>query len=72
MATEARVDEQLFAMVGLVEFDEEDSLHTCEFFGVQNSGCATSSTYRAQIIDVCDSERGEFGGQLVGNDLQVN
>jgi hypothetical protein len=30
MAAEARVDEQLLAVVGLVELDEEDALCDCQ------------------------------------------
>jgi hypothetical protein len=34
MAAEARVDEQLLAVVGFVELDEEDSLCDCQLSGV--------------------------------------
>ena len=69
MAAEARVDEQLLAVVGFVELDEKDSLDIREYADMHCTGCDMGSTYGAQIVNIGDSERSEFGGKLMGYDL---
>ena len=55
VAAEAGIDEELFAMIGLVKLDEEDAL-----FGSADNlrGCCVKlfQAYRAQVIDIRDSQ----------------
>ena len=55
VAAEAGIDEELFAVIGLVKLDEEDAL----FGSADNSrGCCVElfQAYRAQVIDIRDSQ----------------
>ena len=59
MAAEAGLDDQLLAVVGLVEFEEKDALGAVS---MQLGGRGLEGGYRGKIIDVGNSQ----GDQCLG------